>query len=329
MLRMRYLTVADKQISVVGLGAWQFGSRGWGWNTEFGASDAHAIITRALELGITLFDTAEIYSGGHSERILGAAIAANLGVERRSDAYVATKIWPLHPFRRQVVPALCRSLARLGMNKADLYQLHWPNPLVPLAWTFAGMRDARAAGLVDQIGVSNFGRARWQRADAALGSPVISNQVPYNLVERKAEREVIPFAQANDRLILAYSPLAQGLLSGRYSVDNIPGGFRRTNALFLPENIRRIQPVLDVLTEVAEAHRVTPAQIALAWTIRAPRVAAIPGAKSVWQLEQNAEAADIELTPGQVIALDEASDAFRPLTRVRGASQLLKRLVSR
>ena len=321
---MRYLTVADKQISVVGLGAWQFGSRGWGWNTEFGESDAHLIVTRALELGITLFDTAEIYSGGHSERILGAAIA-----EHRPDAYIATKIWPLHALRRQVVPALRRSLARLGMDKADLYQLHWPNPLVPLAWTFAGMRDARVAGLVDQIGVSNFGRARWQRADAALGSPVISNQVPYNLVERKAEREVIPFAQANDRLILAYSPLAQGLLSGRYSVDNIPGGFRRTNALFLPENIRRIQPVLDVLTEVAEAHRVTPAQIALAWTIRAPRVAAIPGAKSVWQLEQNAEAADIELTPDQVIALDEASDAFRPLTRVRGASQLLKRLVSR
>jgi aryl-alcohol dehydrogenase-like predicted oxidoreductase len=215
------------------------------------------------------------------------------------------------------------------MEKADLYQLHWPNPLVPLAWTMAGMRNARDAGLVDQIGVSNFGLARWQRADAALGAPVISNQVPYNLVERKAEREVIPFAQANDRLILAYSPLAQGLLSGRYGVDNIPGGFRRTNALFLPENIRRVQPVLDVLTEIGDAHRVTPAQIALAWVIRAPRVAAIPGAKSVWQLEENAEAADIVLSPDQMLALNDASDAFRPITRVRGARQMLKRLVSR
>ena len=321
---MRYLTVAGHQISVVGLGAWQFGSRGWGWNTEFGPSDAQAIVKRALELGITLFDTAEIYARGNSERILGAALAGH-----RSDAYVATKLWPLYPLRRQVVPALRRSLARLGMEKADLYQLHWPNPLVPMAWTFAGMRDAVAAGLVDQIGVSNFGLARWQQAEAALGSPVISNQVPYNLVERRAERELIPFAQTNDRLILAYSPLAQGMLSGRYGATNLPGGFRRTNALFLPENIRRAQPVLDVLTDIAGAHRVTPAQIALAWTIRAPRVAAIPGAKSVWQLEQNAEAADISLTPDQVQALDDASNAFRPLTRVRSARQLLKRLVSR
>lgn len=319
---MRYFTVASRQISVVGLGAWQFGSRGWGWNTEFGPSDAKAIVRRALELGITLFDTAEIYARGNSERILGAALASH-----RSDAYVATKLWPLHPLRQQVVPALRRSLARLGMEKADLYQLHWPNPLVPMAWTFAGMRDAVAAGLVDQIGVSNFGLARWQRADAALGSPVIANQVPYNLVERRAERELVPFAQTNDRMILAYSPLAQGLLSGRYGATNLPGGFRRANALFLPENIRRIQPVLSALTEIAGDHRVTPAQIALAWTIRTPRVAAIPGAKSVWQLEQNAEAADIALTPDQVQALDDASNAFRPLTRVRGARQLLKRLV--
>lgn len=321
---MRYLTVADRKISVVGLGAWQFGSAGWGWNTEFGPADAKAIVKRALDLGINLFDTAEIYARGNSERILGAALAGH-----RSDAYVATKLWPLHPLRRQVVPALRRSLARLGMEKADLYQLHWPNPLVPMAWTFAGMRDARDAGLVDQIGVSNFGLARWRRADAALGSPVIANQVPYNLVERRAERELIPFAQANDRLILAYSPLAQGLLSGRYGVANLPGGFRRANALFLPENVRRIKPVLDVLTEIAEAHRATPAQIALAWTIRAPRVAAIPGAKSVWQLEQNAEAADIDLAPDQAQALAEASDAFRSRTGIRGIGQLAKRLIAR
>jgi aryl-alcohol dehydrogenase-like predicted oxidoreductase len=271
-----------------------------------------------------LFDTAEIYAGGRSERILGAALAG-----RRSEAYVATKIWPLHALRRQVVPALLRSLNRLGMERADLYQLHWPNPLIPLSWTMAGMRDAQEAGLVDGVGISNFGLARWRRADAALGSPVISNQIPYNLVERAAERELIPFAQAEGRLILAYSPLAQGLLSGRYTQDNVPGGFRRANKLFLPENIRRAQPVLEVLREIAEPRRVTPAQIALAWTVRQPRVAAIPGAKSVWQVEQNAEAADIELSRDEIQALDRAAQAFSPITGIRSLRDRAKRTISR
>lgn len=311
-------------MSVVGLGAWQFGSGGWGWNREFGPAEAESIVKRALELGVTLFDTAEIYARGHSERILGSALAGD-----RGESYVATKLWPLHALRRQVIPTLRRSLDRLGMERVELYQLHWPNPIVPLSWTMAGMRDAREAGLVGEIGVSNFGLARWQRADDALGSPVISNQVPYNLVERAVEREVIPFAQAEDRLVLAYSPLAQGLLSGRYTVDNLPGGFRKANKLFLPENIARVQPVLGVLREVAEAHRVTSAQVALAWVVRQRRVAAIPGAKSVWQVEENAEAADIELTGQEVCALDEAANAFKPVSRIRGLRDLAKRVARR
>lgn len=321
---MRYLEVGGRQVSVVGLGTWQFGSKGWGWDRDFGPADAEAIVKRALELGITLFDTAEIYGGGRSERILGIALA-----ERRSEAYVATKLWPTHTLRRQVIPALRRSLSRLGVERADLYQLHWPNPLVPLSWTMAGMRDARAAGLVDDVGVSNFGLARWRRADAALGSPVISNQVRYNLVQRTAERELIPFAQAEDRLILAYSPLAQGLLSGHYTPDRRPGGYRRANKLFVAENIRRVQPVLAVLREVADAHRVTSAQVALAWTVRQPRVAAIPGAKSVRQVEENAEASDIDLTAQEVEALDEAATAFKPVSRVKGPGELAKQIVTR
>ena len=321
---MRYLTVAGRQISVVGLGAWQFGSRGWGWGEGFGTAEANDIVQRALDLGVNVFDTAEIYSSGVSESVLGAALEG-----RRSEAYVATKIWPFHPLRRQVVPAARRSLRRLGVDSVELYQIHWPNPLVPLSWTMAGMRDARDAGMIEQVGVSNFGLERWRRADAALGSPVVSNQVVYNLLQPKAERELVPFAQREGRMILAYSPLAQGLLSGRYDVSNLPGGFRRTNALFIPTNLRLVRPVLDVLQEVAEAHRVVPAQIALAWCLRLPQVAVIPGSKSVWQLEQNVEAADIELSPDQVAALDEVSAAFRPVGRVRGFRELARRLASR
>lgn len=320
---MRYLTIARRQVSVVGLGAWQFGSKGWGWGSEFGTQEAQAIVTRALELGITLFDTAEIYGGGLSETVLGQALG-----DRRPEAYVATKLWPFHPLRRQVKPTLQRSLERLGTDRVELYQVHWPNPIVPLAWTMAGMRDAREAGLVDEVGVSNFGLGRWRRADAAFGISVVSNQVPYNLLHREPERDLIPFAQANDRMILAYSPLAQGLLSGRYNRTNLPGGFRRTNSLFTPENLRRAQPMLDALVQIAEAHRVVPAQIALAWTVRQPAVAAIPGAKSVWQLEQNAEAADIDLTVDESTALDEVSRAFHPVGRIRGWKPMLKRLIA-
>lgn len=213
------------------------------------------------------------------------------------------------------------------MDRVDLYQMHWPNPLVPLSWTMTAMRDVRAAGLVDEVGVSNFGLGRWRRADAALGTAVISNQVAYNLLHRGPEKDLIPFAQSHDRLILAYSPIAQGLLSGRYGHSNAPGGFRRTNALFIPENLRRVQPVLDTLQQIARAHRVEIVQIALAWTIRQTSVAAIPGAKSVWQLEQNAEAADIELAQDELIALDEVSRAFRPVSLLRGWQPLLKRLM--
>lgn len=321
---MRYLEVAGRQVSVIGLGAWQFGSKGWGWNSEFGRADAESIVKRALELGITLFDTAEIYASGQSERILGASLA-----ERRSEAYVATKLWPFHARHGQVVPSLQRSLARLGMERAELYQLHWPNPVVPLSSTMAGMRDAQEAGLVDEIGVSNFGLERWRQADSALQAPVISNQVPYNLLQRTAERDLIPFAQAEDRLILAYSPLAQGLLSGRYTQENLPGGLRRANKLFIPGNIRRAQPVLEALREIAAAHRVTPAQIALAWTVRLGRVASIPGAKSVWQLEQNAEAADINLSMDEIQVLDLVSRTFEPLTRIRSIAEFGLRLISR
>lgn len=320
---MRYLTIAGRQVSVVGLGAWQFGSKSWGWGTEFDTDEAYAIVNRALELGITLFDTAEIYGNGLSESILGQALGS-----RRSEAYVATKLWPSHGLRRQVAATVRRSLSRLAMDHVELYQVHWPNPLMPLSWTMAGMRDVREAGLVNEVGVSNFGLRRWRRADDALGAPVISNQVSYNLLRRQPEDDLIPFAQTNDRMVLAYSPLAQGLLSGRYSSSNLPGGFRRFNSLFTSENIRRAKPVLEALQQIAHAHRVTPAQIALAWIVRQPAVAAIPGAKSVWQVEQNAEAADIDLTEDELGGLDNVSRAFHPVNRLRGWKPLMRRLIA-
>lgn len=309
---------------MIGLGTWQFGSTGWGWGRDFGEREAKAIVQRALDMGVTLIDTAEVYGRGESERVLGEALG-----HRRPDAFIATKLWPLHALGRQVKPALARSLERLGVERVDLYQMHWPNPAVPLRWTMAGMREALDEGLIGQAGVSNFSLTRWQKAERALRRQVVSNQVPYNLFQRGAELDLIPFARTTDRVVIAYSPLAQGLLSGRYGTYNVPGGYRRVNKLFIEENIRRAQPVLDVLSEVADAHQASLAQIALAWTVRGTNVVAIPGAKSVRQVEENAAAADITLADDEVFALNKAANTFDPISRRRNAGDLVRRLVAR
>lgn len=320
---MRSVTLAGRQVSVIGLGAWQFGSTSWGWDREFGVREATAIVQRAIELGVVFFDTAEVYAGGASERILGEALR-----EQRDQAFVASKVWPTHPLRPQVLASAAGSLARLQMERIDLYQVHWPNPLLPISWTMAGMRDLLDAGRIGAVGVSNFSLGQWRRAEAALGTVVPSNQVRYNLLQRAPERDLLPFAREEGRVIVAYSPLAQGLLSGRYGPAHAPGGVRRFNPLFTRENLERVRPVLDVLGEVARAHAVTPAQIALAWVVAKPGVVAIPGAKTLEQVEQNAAAAGIELSAGETAALEEASRAFRPAGRLRSALPMARRLLS-
>jgi aryl-alcohol dehydrogenase-like predicted oxidoreductase len=178
-----------------------------------------------------------------------------------------------------------------------------------------GMKALQRVGLVGEVGVSNYQLARWQAAERALGGRVLSNQVRYSLADRAPEKDLLPFAADAGRVIIAYSPLAQGLLSGRYDRDNRPANrVRAGNPLFLPENLDRASELIGVLRAVADAHEATPAQVALAWVIRHPAVAAIPGASSVEQLESNVAAADIELSDGEYAALNAASDQFQPVT---------------
>ncbi len=174
-------------------------------------------------------------------------------------------------------------------------------------------------GLVRHVGVSNFPLGRWQNAESLLGGPVLSNQVRYNLADRRIERGVLPWAQEQGRVVIAYSPLQQGLLSARYGVDNLPKGMRANTSDFLPENLHRIEPLLGVLRRVADAHDATPSQVSLAWLLRRPNVVVIPGASSVSQAESNAAAADLELTDAEDEELTAASDAYAP---VRGPQAL-------
>jgi len=306
---MRYLSLGTTpEISRIGLGAWQFGSREWGYGQPYAAQEARAIVRRALELGVTLFDTAEIYGFGRSEKILGEAIG-----DQRDSAFLATKILPLLPVAPVVEQRAVASANRLGVRHLDLYQVHQPNPVIRDGTIMRGMRALQRVGLVGEVGVSNYSLDRWQAAEQALGSRVLSNQVRYNLVDRAPERDLLPYAESAGRVIIAYSPLAQGLLSGRYDRDHRPSNrLRSASPLFLPDNLERAAGLIAALREVAGAHDATPAQIALAWVIHHPAVAAIPGASSVEQLESNVAAAEIQLADDEYQALEAASARCGP-----------------
>lgn len=323
---MRYLDVGTAvKISKIGLGTWQFGSREWGYGDAYSKGEAGAIVRRALELGVTLFDTAEIYGFGRSERILGQAMDS-----RRDEVFLATKLFPLAPFPPVVQQRAVASANRLGVSRLDLYQVHQPNPLVPDTVIMRGMRALQRIGLVGEVGVSNYPLARWKAAEEALGSRVLSNQVRFSLAAPGPADDLVPYAERTGHVVIAYSPLAQGFLSGRYDGTNRPRNrVRSFNALFLPVNAERAAGLLRVLREVADAHDATFAQIALAWLIKSPAVVAIPGASSVAQLESNAAAAEIDLTDDEWEALRDAAVRFRPAAGPATLPRLLRARIAR
>ena len=331
---MRYLaTDISKKVSKIGLGTSQFGSAAWGYGRDYARREAPAIVRRALQLGVTLFDTSEIYGFepwflvrrallkgvafsdtarirgfGHAERILGGALGGG-----RDSAFIATKFYPIAPAAQAVEQRAVASAERLGTRRLDLYQVHYPSGMVRDQPIMRGLRALQNVGVIGEVGVSNCTLDRWRSAERTLGGRVLSNQVRYSLADRSAELDLLPFAEANGHIIIAYSPLAQGLLSGRYHSGQRPADRARAGTpLFLPENLERSRRLIEALREVASAHRVTPAQIALAWVIHRPSVAAIPGAASVRQLEDNVAAAEIGLADDEYKALAKAADEFQP-----------------
>jgi aryl-alcohol dehydrogenase-like predicted oxidoreductase len=317
---MKYLDVDGiGRVSAIGLGTWQFGSREWGYGDQYAEGPARDIVRRALALGVTLFDTAEIYGTGKSERILGEALG-----DKRAEVVVASKVFPIAPFPAVVKQRERASARRLQLDRIPLYQIHQPNPVVPDSVIMPGMRDLLDSGKIGAAGVSNYSLDRWKKADAALGRPVISNQVDFSLAHPRALDDLVPFAARENRIVIAYSPLAQGLLGGKYGLDNRPGGLRAVRAFFGTENLRRVEPLLQTLRAVAAEVDAKPAQVALAWLISLPGVVAIPGASSTEQLEFNVAAADIELSTESRDALTAAARAFRPVSRRRFLTDLVR-----
>ncbi len=299
---MKYVEAGAARVSAVGLGTWQFGSTEWGYGANYARDEALKIVHRALDLGVTLIDTAEIYALGKSERIVGEAIKG-----RRDSVFLATKLFPVG-LPVQVASKARASARRLGVDRIDLYQLHWPSPMFPPGATMPRMRKLVEIGLVSHIGVSNHSLAQWQGAEKSFGGAVLSNQVEFSLLDREPESALVPWAQQNGRLVIAYSPLAQGLLSGRY-LDAAPRNFRRLRPAFSAPARARLRPLIAALGEIASRHGATVSQVALAWLIRKPNVVVIPGASNVRQVEENAAAADIELSDDEDARLSGLSPA--------------------
>ena len=286
---MKYVEVGGVRVSAIGLGTWQFGSAEWGYGAAFAHTEAGAIVQRSLDLGVTLIDTAEVYGLGRSERIVGQAIRG-----RREQIFIATKIFPIG-FPLQVAGRAQGSARRLGVDHLDLYQQHWPSPMFPPWSIMPRFKRLVDSGLVRHVGVSNHTLDAWQKAEAAFDGPVLSNQVKFSMVNREPEVDLLPWAQQNGRIVIAYSPLGQGLLSGKYQ-KALPRNFRRRRRAFSAESRARLEPLIAALKSIASKHGATEAQVALAWLIRKPNVVAIPGASSLRQAEENAAAADLDLS---------------------------------
>ena len=218
---------------------------------------------------------------------------------------------PVVPAEPVVARQAAGSLRRLGVDSLDLYYAHWPNPFVSARRTMQALRPLLAEGVVRRVGVSNYGLGRWQEAERALQAPVIANQVRFSLVSTGPMLDLVPYAAAMDRIVVAYSPLGQGLLQmGSPSRPRVRVACAGRAPSSAPGTRRRLIPLAVVLHEIAYAHGATPAQIALAWVIRHPNTIAIPGARTIEQLEENAAAADLALTDDEFARLSDAAAAF-------------------
>lgn len=300
----------DIQVSLLGLGTWQWGDRlFWGYGKSHTESDVQAAFQASLEAGICFFDTAEVYGSGRSELLLGELIQ-----NVKQPLVIATKYMPF-PWRfwkGRLRSALRASLNRLGLERVDLYQIHMPLPPVPIEMWADALADAVDAGLVRAVGVSNFNAAQMLKAHAVLvkrGVPLASNQMEYHLLNRQVEQNgLLKLCQELGVTMIAYSPLAKGMLTGKYTPEMPPPGMR--GRIYSRGRLTAIQPLIKQLGECGMAHGgKSSAQVALNWLI-SKHVVPIPGAKNSRQAQENAGALGWRLSEAEIATLDEASGAL-------------------
>lgn len=326
-MEYRQLGKSDLKLPVVSFGAWVTG--GWMWG---GSDDDEAIraIQRGIDIGITCVDTAPMYGFGRSEEVVGKAIKG-----RRDEVIVATKCG-LRSDKKEGKPHFktqdfegndvmiygnlrpdslrweCeQSLRRLGVDVIDLYQMHWPDPTSSLADAMDVLLDLQQQGKIRAIGVSNSSPA--QMAECLGQGYFASDQPHYSLLQRGIEADVLPYCIEHNIGVLAYSPIAQGLLTGKVTPDREynEGDQRKYKEAFKPDNVRRVLAALDKVKPIAEAHNATLAQIAIAWVTKQPGLTtAIVGARNEKQVEENAKAGDIVLTDAEEKAMRAAFEGL-------------------
>lgn len=312
-MKYRTLGTSGLDVSALSFGAWQLGDPGyWGPDAQ---ADGEAAVHAAIDVGINLFDTAESYGGGESERALGRTLGG-----KRDRVLIASKVSPSNCAPDKLRASCEASLQRLGTDVIDLYQVHWPCRDHVFADVYAELARLRDEGKIRAIGVSNFGPrdlAAWLEAGEA-----VSNQLGYNLIFRAVEHEIVPTCRANGIGVLAYMPLMQGLLACRWhTIDDIPQARRRTRHFAASrEGTRHGEPgceeltmaLLSGLAKIAEGIDRAPATVALAWLLAQPGVAsAIVGGRNPAQVNRNLDAVDLELDIGTLTELDRLSQPLK------------------
>jgi aryl-alcohol dehydrogenase-like predicted oxidoreductase len=300
------------EITRVGFGAWAIGGGGWefGWGPQED-NQSVAAIEQALELGVNWIDTAAAYGFGHSEQVVGRALAG-----ARARPYVFTKASLLEGPGRKVVHNLKRdsilreahaSLERLGVDAIDLYQIHWPIPEEDIEEGWAALAELKEQGLVRHIGVSNFDVEQLRRIEQI--APVETLQPQYSLVAREVENEILPFAERNGIGVIVYSPMGSGLLTGRMTrerIENLPDDdWRKHDERFNEPQLAQHLALVERLQAVAERHQTTPGAAAVAWTLRNPAVdGTIVGFRRPDQVDPILAAARLELDDEDVATIE-------------------------
>ncbi len=282
-------------VTALGIGTWAWGDKFfWNYGQQFGAMEVEEAFNAALEEGITFFDTAEVYGLGESETLIGKFIKKQ-GDKPIID--IATKYGAV-PWRfnkEAVYEALNNSLQRLQLSQVTLYQVHWPFTFLLSQETLLNaLADEVQRGRIRCIGVSNYSALQMRQAHGILqsrGIPLAVNQVRYSLLDRSIENQgILATARELGITILAYSPLAQGLLTGKYTPNEPPDGARRLDNRFSASGLQKIAPVLDALEQLSQTYQKSSAQIALNWLVAQEGVIPIPGAKNASQAHSNAGA---------------------------------------
>jgi myo-inositol catabolism protein IolS len=296
-MQQRRLGSSQVSVSEIGLGTWGMSGAFWG-----AADDAESIrvIHQALDLGVTLVDTAEAYGWGHAEEVVGKALAG-----RRQRAVIATKAAPNHLEPAEAVKALEGSLKRLQTDYVDVYFIHWPNPDVPLGATMDAFERLRAEGRIRALGVSNFGA---REMDSARQHGIIDVlQPPYNLLWREVEATTLPYCREHNIGVMPYSGLAQGLLTGALSRNTsfVEGDERRTTVLFQPGTYERALDAVEGLRPIATKYGKSVPQLAIQWLTSRPGVSSpLLGGRTVHEMKENAGSVGWSIAEADVAEID-------------------------